>query len=55
MLIKIAFSAAKRNWGHAFAKFMTVDHHSGLRSQDFEASVVQWPNHILIDLKESWF
>ena len=35
-------------------KMKIVDHDSGQRSQDFEVSEVQWPNHIPIDLEESW-
>ena len=35
-------------------KLKIVDYYNGLRSQDFEVSEVQWPNHIPIDLEESW-
>ena len=35
-------------------KLKIVDHESGQRSQDFEASEVQWRNHIPIDVEESW-
>ena len=35
-------------------KLKIVDHDSGQRTQDFEVSEVQWPNHIPIDLEESW-
>ena len=35
-------------------KLKIVDYDSGQRSQDFEASEVQWSNHVPINLEESW-
>ena len=35
-------------------KLKIVAHDIGQHSQNFEVSEVQWPNHIPVDLEESW-